>query len=54
MFEMARVREGEIAPIQAGAGAVGTAAIQLGIAHAMRVYATAGSQIKRDYVTGLF
>ena len=53
MFEMARVREGEIALIQSGAGGVGTAAIQLGMANHMRVYATAGSQMKKDYVAGL-
>ena len=53
MFEMARVREGEIALIQSGAGGVGTAAIQLGMAHAMKVCATAGSQVKKDYIAGL-
>lgn len=53
MFEMARVREGEVALIQSGAGGVGTAAIQLGIAHKMKVYATASSQVKKDYIAGL-
>jgi NADPH2:quinone reductase len=53
MFEMARVREGEIALIQSGAGGVGTAAIQLGIAHRMKVFATASSQTKKDYIAGL-
>jgi len=53
MFEMARVREGEVALIQAGGGGVGTAAIQLGVAHTMRVYGTASSQVKKDYIAGL-
>ena len=53
MFEMARAREGEVALIQSGAGGVGTAAIQLGLAHRMRVYATASSPAKRDYIAGL-
>ena len=39
--------------IQSGAGGVGTAAIQLGMAHAMKVCATAGSQVKKDYIAGL-
>ncbi len=51
--EMARVREQEIALIQSGAGGVGTAAIQLAIAHHMKVYATASSVEKRDYIHSL-
>ena len=53
MFEMARVREGEIALIQSGAGGVGTAAIQLGLAHRLNVFATASTPLKRDYIAGL-
>jgi NADPH2:quinone reductase len=53
MFEMARVREGEVALIQSGAGGVGTAAIQMAIAHQMKVFATASSQAKKDYIAGL-
>src|SRR5215472_5042154 len=53
MFEMARVRAEEIALIQSGAGGVGTAAIQLGIAHRMKVFATASSQTKKDYIANL-
>jgi NADPH2:quinone reductase len=53
MLEMARVRADEIALIQSGAGGVGTAAIQLGIAHRMKVFATASSQTKKDYIANL-
>src|SRR5215471_14723849 len=53
MFELARVREGETALIQSGAGGVGTAAIQLGLAHRLNVFATASTPLKRDYIAGL-
>ena len=53
LFEMARVREGEIALIHSGAGGVGTAAIQLAIAHKMKVFATTSSAEKRDYIRSL-
>ena len=49
LFEMARVRPGETALIHAGAGGVGTAAIQLATEHGMKVYATASSE-KHQYV----
>lgn len=53
MFEMARVREGEIALIQAAAGGVGTAAVQLGVAHGMKVHGTASSEPKKSYVEAM-
>lgn len=51
MHEMARVRRGERALIQAGAGGVGTAAIQLAKAFDMDVYATS-SPHKKHIVEG--
>jgi NADPH:quinone reductase-like Zn-dependent oxidoreductase len=51
--ELARVREGEVALIHSGAGGVGIAAIQLALACGLKVYATAGSPGKLDYLAGL-
>lgn len=53
LFEMARVRPGEVALIQSGAGGVGSAAIQLAIAFGMRVYATTSTATKLEYVRSL-
>jgi NADPH:quinone reductase-like Zn-dependent oxidoreductase len=53
LFELARVREAEIALIHSGAGGVGIAAIQLARACGLRVFATASSQTKQDYIGSL-
>lgn len=53
LFELARVRQGEIALIHSGAGGVGIAAIQLAIAYKMKVYATASSEKKLAYIGSL-
>ena len=49
----ARLARGERVLIHAGAGGVGMAAIQLALATGAEVYATAGSDAKRDYLRGL-
>ena len=48
-----RLARGERVLIHAGAGGVGMAAIQLALAAGARVYATAGSEAKRDYLRRL-
>jgi NADPH:quinone reductase-like Zn-dependent oxidoreductase len=53
LFELARVREAEVALIHSGAGGVGIAAIQLALACRMKVYATASSDTKLDYIRTL-
>jgi NADPH:quinone reductase-like Zn-dependent oxidoreductase len=53
LFELARVRQGEVALIHSGAGGVGIAAIQLALAAGMKVYATASSEKKLDYIRTL-
>jgi NADPH2:quinone reductase len=53
LSELARVRSGEIALIQSGAGGVGTAAIQLAISLGMRVYATTSTPNKMEYLESL-
>jgi len=53
MHEMARVRRGEIMLVHAGAGALGTAAIQLGRAHDMKVYGTASNPSKFKIIEDL-
>ncbi|MDH5401441.1 MAG: zinc-binding dehydrogenase [Candidatus Heimdallarchaeota archaeon] len=40
LHQMARVRENEILLVQAAAGGVGSSAVQLGVAHGMKVYGT--------------
>jgi NADPH2:quinone reductase len=46
LFERGRLRPGEWLLVHAGAGGVGSAAVQLGVAHGARVIATAGSAEK--------
>lgn len=53
LFELARVRRAEVALIHSGAGGVGIAAIQLALAHGLKVFATASSQDKLDYIGSL-
>jgi NADPH2:quinone reductase len=53
LVELARIKPGDLVLIHAGAGGLGTAAIQLCTAHGLRVYATAGSAAKREYVASL-
>jgi synaptic vesicle membrane protein VAT-1 len=53
LFELARVRPAEVALIHSGAGGVGIAAIQLALAYRLKVFATASSQSKRDYISSL-
>ncbi|UBF29165.1 zinc-binding dehydrogenase [Kovacikia minuta CCNUW1] len=53
LFELARMRSGEIALIQSGAGGVGTAAIQLAVSLGMRVYATSSTPGKMEYIRSL-
>jgi acyl transferase domain-containing protein len=50
---IARVRSGEAVLVHAGAGGVGLAAIQLAQRAGARVFATAGSPEKRDYLRSL-
>jgi NADPH:quinone reductase-like Zn-dependent oxidoreductase len=52
LFEAARVRVRETALILGAGGGVGTAAVQLAVKHGLKVIGTAGSQRKRDFVTG--
>jgi len=51
LFESARVREGETALILGAAGGVGTAAVQLAKGAGLRVIGTAGTEVKRRFVT---
>ena len=53
LFEMARVRSGEVALIQSGAGSVGSAAIQLAVSLGMQVYGTTSTPNKMDYIKEL-
>lgn len=46
LFERGQLRPGEWLLVHAGAGGVGSAAVQLGVAHGARVIATAGSAEK--------
>jgi NADPH2:quinone reductase len=46
LFERGRLQPGETLLVHAGAGGVGSAAVQLGVAHGARVIATAGSAEK--------
>jgi NADPH2:quinone reductase len=46
LFERGRLQKGEWLLVHAGAGGVGSAAVQLGAAHGARVIATAGSPAK--------
>jgi len=52
LFEAARSREGETALVLGAAGGVGTAAVQLALRHGLAVVGTAGSEAKREFVTG--
>jgi NADPH2:quinone reductase len=51
LFEVARARPGETALVLGAAGGVGTALVQLGLRHGLRVIGTAGDDRKRRYVT---
>jgi NADPH:quinone reductase-like Zn-dependent oxidoreductase len=53
LFEMARVRPSEVALVHSGAGGVGIAAIQLALAYRLKVFATASSERKLDYISSL-
>ncbi len=48
LYERARVQPGETLLVHAGAGGVGSAALQLGVHAGARVFATAGSPAKLD------
>ncbi len=50
LFESARVRAGETALVLGAGGGVGTAAVQLALAHGLRVIGTAGTERKRAFV----
>ncbi|MHA2250787.1 MAG: quinone oxidoreductase family protein [Candidatus Kariarchaeaceae archaeon] len=50
LHETARVRKNEILLVHAAAGGVGTAAVKLGIAHGMKVYGTASTKKKQDFI----
>ena len=50
LFESARVRADETALVLGAGGGVGTAAVQLAVAHGLRVIGTAGTERKRQYV----
>jgi NADPH:quinone reductase-like Zn-dependent oxidoreductase len=50
LFESARVRPGETVLVLGAGGGVGTAAVQLAVAHGLRVIGTAGTEVKRRYV----
>jgi NADPH:quinone reductase-like Zn-dependent oxidoreductase len=52
LFESARARPGETVLILGAGGGVGTAAVQLGVRHGLRVIGTAGNDRKRTFVTG--
>jgi NADPH2:quinone reductase len=49
LFERGRLAAGETLLVHAGAGGVGSAAVQLGVAHGARVIATAGSPEKQAF-----
>jgi NADPH2:quinone reductase len=49
LFERGRLEPGETLLVHAGAGGVGSAAVQLGVARGARVFATAGSEEKRAF-----
>jgi NADPH2:quinone reductase len=49
LFERGKLARGEWLLVHAGAGGVGSAAVQLGVAHGARVIATAGSPEKRAF-----
>jgi NADPH:quinone reductase-like Zn-dependent oxidoreductase len=51
LFESARAREGETVLILGAAGGVGTAAVQLAVAHGLRVIGAAGAREKLAFVT---
>ena len=53
LFERGALRPGEWLLVHAGAGGVGSAAVQLGVAHGARVIATAGSAEKLAFCRGL-
>jgi NADPH:quinone reductase-like Zn-dependent oxidoreductase len=52
LFEAARARAGETVLILGAGGGVGTAAVQLAVWRGLKAIGTAGSQKKRDFVTG--
>ena len=51
LFETGHAREGDTALILGAGGGVGTAAVQLAVGRRLRVLGTAGSEIKRSFVT---
>jgi synaptic vesicle membrane protein VAT-1 len=51
LFESARARPGETALVLNAAGGVGTALVQLALAHGLRPIGTAGAERKRAFVT---
>lgn len=53
LFERGQLRPGEWLLVHAGAGGVGSAAVQLGVAHGARVIATAGSPEKLAFCRSL-
>ena len=53
LFERGRLEPGEWLVVHAGAGGVGSAAVQLGVAHGARVIATAGSAEKLTFCRSL-
>jgi NADPH2:quinone reductase len=53
LFERGRLEPGEWLLVHAGAGGVGSAAVQLGVAHGARVITTAGSAEKLDFCRAL-
>ncbi len=50
LYEMARVRKGEILLVHAAAGGVGSGAVKLGLALGMKVYGTASTDEKRQVI----
>jgi len=50
LFETGHVRPGDRALVLGAGGGVGTAAVQLAVAHGVRVYGTAGTPSKRSFV----
>src|SRR5262245_28172559 len=53
LFERGRLQRGEWLLVHAGAGGVGSAAVQLGVAHGARVIATAGAAEKLAFCRSL-
>ena len=53
LLELARLRAGERVLIHSAAGGVGLAAIELAKAKGAEIFATAGSEAKREYLRGL-